>query len=106
MWYIFPQLAGLGMSEMSRRYAIRSMDEARAYLAHPVLGERLRICVAILQELTDTTAPMIFGAVDAAKLRSSLTLFSEASGEMLFSDALKRWFAGEADEATLALLRR
>ncbi len=75
MWYIFPQLSGLGSSAMARRYAIGSLDEARAYLAHPVLGSRLRECVAALQKLTGTTAEAIFGTVDAMKLRSCLTLF-------------------------------
>jgi uncharacterized protein (DUF1810 family) len=101
MWYTFPQLAGLGSSAMSRRYAIRSLDEARAYLAHPVLGPRLRECVSALQDLTGTTAEEVFGAIDATKLRSSLTLFLEAGSEPLFRAALDRWFGGQLDEATL-----
>ena len=104
MWFIFPQLAGLGLSEMARRYAIGSIDEARAYLAHAVLGTRLRACVAALQDLARTTADAVFGEVDAMKLRSSLTLFLEAGGEPLFRAALDRWFRGERDEATLRLL--
>jgi uncharacterized protein (DUF1810 family) len=103
MWFIFPQLAGLGSSEMARRYAIGSVEEARAYLAHPVLGGRLRACVVALQGLSDTTAERVFGAVDALKLRSSLTLFEAAGGGALFSEALERWF-GERDPRTLALL--
>ncbi len=106
MWYIFPQIAGLGSSAMSKRYAIGSIDEARAYLDHPVLGHRLRECVAALQDLTGTTAQEVFGAVDATKLRSSLTLFLEAGGEPLFRAALDRWFGGQADERTLELLAR
>jgi uncharacterized protein (DUF1810 family) len=105
MWYIFPQMAGLGHSEMTQRYAIGSMDEARAYLAHPILGERLRASVAALQDLSGTTAAGVFGAVDAMKLKSSLTLFAEASGETLFLAALERWFSEGADENTIRLLR-
>jgi uncharacterized protein (DUF1810 family) len=103
MWFIFPQLAGLGRSEMARRYAIGSVEEARAYLAHPVLGGRLRACVGAVQGLSDTSAERVFGAVDAVKLRSSLTLFEAAGGGALFSEALERWF-GERDPRTLALL--
>ncbi|MDK2768090.1 MAG: DUF1810 domain-containing protein [Sphingomonas sp.] len=107
MWFVFPQLAGLGRSDTARFYAIRSLDEARAYLAHPVLGARLVECVGALQDITDTsvTARAVFGEVDAVKLRSSLTLFIEAGGSPLFSAALARWFAGVPDPATLALLR-
>ena len=101
MWYVFPQIAGLGHSPMAQRYAIRSLDEARAYLAHPVLGPRLRECVAALDSLTGTTAERVFGGIDAMKLRSSLTLF-EAAGAP-FGDTIARWF-GERDERTLALL--
>lgn len=106
MWFIFPQVAGLGSSEMSRRYAIGSMEEAQAYLAHPSLGARYRECVAVLQDLVSTTAEVVFGSVDAAKLRSSLTLFAEAApGDLLFAAALERWFDGERDERTIDKLR-
>lgn len=104
MWYIFPQIAGLGRSDMAQRYAIRSLDEARAYLAHPILGVRLRESVSALQDVTGRTAEMIFGEVDAAKLRSSLTLFIEAGGGSLFEAALDRWYAGTPDLATQHLL--
>ncbi len=104
MWFVFPQLAGLGRSEMARHYAIASLDEARAYLAHPLLGGRLRECVAALQDLVGTNAEAVFGPVDAVKLRSSLTLFAEAGGERLFAAAIDRWYEGRRDEATLALL--
>jgi uncharacterized protein (DUF1810 family) len=104
MWYIFPQIAGLGESAMSRRYAIASLDEARAYLDHPLLGARLKACVAALQDLTGTTAERVFGGIDAVKLRSSLTLFEAAGGDRLFTAALDRWFDGKRDERTLALL--
>jgi uncharacterized protein (DUF1810 family) len=104
MWFIFPQIAGLGSSPMAHLYAIGSLDEARAYLAHPVLGPRLRECVAALQELGETTAEAVFGTIDAVKLRSSLTLFIEAGGGPLFTAALDRWFEGRKDGATLRLL--
>ena len=101
MWYVFPQIAGLGHSAMAQRYAITSLEEARAYLDHPVLGARLRECVAALDGLSDTTAERVFGGIDAVKLRSSLTLF-EAAGAP-FSSTIARWF-GERDAATLRLL--
>jgi len=102
MWFVFPQIAGLGLSEMSRRYAIGGIDEARAYLAHPVLGTRLRDCCAVLLGLRDTTARAVFGAVDEAKLRSCVTLFAAAAGGDggVFRQVLDRYFAGEADPAT------
>ena len=104
MWFIFPQVVGLGRSAMSQRYAICSLDEARAYLEHPVLGRRLRDCVSALQDLTNTTACEVFGEVDAYKLCSSLTLFVEAGSSPLFEAALNRWFGGKPDTATLKLL--
>ena len=105
MWFVFPQLAGLGMSETSRRYAISSLDEARAYLAHPILGQRLEECARILTELNGTTAHDIFGSVDAMKLRSSMTLFARAAPESpLFREVLDRYFGGVADDATDSLL--
>lgn len=103
MWYIFPQIAGLGRSDMPQRFAIQSIEEARAYLAHPVLGARLRECVSALQDLTNGTAMEVFGEVDAMKLRSSLTLFREADGGGLFAGALERWWHGHPDSATLCL---
>lgn len=106
MWFVFPQVAGLGHSGMAVRYAIRSLEEARAYLAHPVLGPRLRECVEALQDLTGTTAEAVLGGIDAVKLRSSLTLFIEAGGGPLFVVALERWFDGVPDEATLDQLAR
>jgi uncharacterized protein (DUF1810 family) len=101
MWYIFPQIAGLGHSAMAQHYAIGSLEEARAYLAHPPLGTRLRECVAALDSLQDTTAERVFGGIDAMKLRSSLTLF-EAAGAP-FGPSIERWF-GERDGRTLNLL--
>ena len=106
MWFIFPQLAGLGHSPMAQRYAIGSIAEARAYLADAVLGTRYRECVASLQAHPATTAERLFGGIDAIKLKSSLTLFDEANHEPLFSEAIGRWFEGQRDEATLRLLRK
>ncbi|MBO9380504.1 DUF1810 family protein [Sphingomonas histidinilytica] len=107
MWFIFPQLAGLGRSTTAQHYAIASLDEARAYLAHPLLGARLRSCVEALQDLDHgSSAEAVFGDIDAMKLRSSLTLFEQASGERLFAAAIERWFDGRRDEATLRLLGR
>lgn len=106
MWFIFPQVAGLGSSEMSRRYAIGSLEEAQAYLAHPLLSARYRECVATLQDLVGTTADAVFGTTDAAKLRSSLTLFAEAApSDPLFKAALQRWFEGAKDNRTMDILR-
>jgi uncharacterized protein (DUF1810 family) len=105
MWFVFPQLAGLGRSPTALHYGIASLDEARAYLAHPLLGTRLRQCVdAILPWAGDKTPEAIFGPVDAMKLRSSLTLFDAAEPRGLFGRALAAFFAGKADERTLALL--
>ena len=106
IWFIFPQIAGLGSSPLAQRYAIGSLDEARAYLDHTVLGPRYRQCVAALQDLGGTTADTIFGSIDAMKLRSSLTLFEQASSEPLFAAALDRWFDGRRDNRTLAILGR
>jgi len=105
MWFVFPQLAGLGHSAMAQHYAIASRDEARAYLDHPVLGARLRICVEALQDLTEADAETMFGQIDGLKLRSSLTLFAEAGGGRLFEAALDRWFDGRRDQTTLDLLK-
>jgi uncharacterized protein (DUF1810 family) len=103
MWFIFPQVAGLGHSPVSRRYAITSLDEARAYLAHPVLGARLTECAIILTGLTGRGAEEIFGAVDAMKLRSSVTLFMHADpGQPVFREVLDRYFGGVPDPATEA----
>jgi uncharacterized protein (DUF1810 family) len=106
MWFIFPQLAGLGRTPTAIFYGIRSLQEARAFLAHPLLGERYRECVRALCRWADSkTAAEILGEIDSLKLRSSLTLFENASGYPLFADALEAFFR-EPDEATLQLLRR
>jgi uncharacterized protein (DUF1810 family) len=105
MWFVFPQLAGLGRSAMSQRYEITSLDEARAYLAHPVLGARLRECAEAILSVEGRSAEDILGPVDARKLRSSMTLFHRtAPGEPLFGAVLDRFFEGIADAATDALL--
>lgn len=100
MWFIFPQIDGLGSSPPSRRYALHSVAEARAYLAHPLLGHRLVAIVETLMELPHRDAVKVFGPVDALKLRSCLTLFAAAGGGPLFERALRQW-CREADEATL-----
>ena len=104
MWFIFPQLSGLGSSEMAQRYGVASLAEARAYLAHPVLGARLHACVAAVQDLPHADPEEVFGSVDAKKLRSSLTLFIRAGGGSMFEAALQRWFSARGDERTDQLL--
>ena len=104
MWFVFPQLAGLGHSPTARRYAITSLDEARAYLAHPVLGARLRECAGSLLALPGSSAPAVFGGVDAMKLRSSMTLFGQAAAEPVFAEVLAKYCDGEPDAETLRLL--
>jgi uncharacterized protein (DUF1810 family) len=94
-----------GRGEMAQRFAIQSIDEARAYLDHPVLGARLRESVSALQDLTKGSAKDVFGDVDAVKLRSSLALFHEVAGETLFTRAIQRWCDGRLDPATLNILR-
>ena len=105
MWFIFPQLAGLGLSPTAQYFAISSLEEARAYLEHLLLGSRLRLCLgALLQWSGKRTAERIFGPIDAMKLRSSLTLFEAASGDPPFGRALDSFFSGMRDDRTLALL--
>ena len=105
MWFVFPQIAGLGRSAMSQRYAIDSLAEARAYLEHPVLGARLRECAAAVLVAPGPTAEEILGGIDAVKLRSSMTLFHRAApDEAIFSRVLDRFYGGAADPATDALL--
>ena len=105
MWFVFPQIAGLGRSPTSVRYAISSLSEARAYLDHPVLGPRLLECTVALLELPARSAPEIFGSVDAVKLRSSMTLFAHAApSNPVFRQVLGTYFEGTADGATDRLL--
>jgi uncharacterized protein (DUF1810 family) len=101
MWFVFPQIAGLGQSPTSKRFAISSLSQARAYLRHPVLGPRLIECASILAQRQDRSAVQIFGAVDAQKLRSSMTLFARAAAdEAVFAQVLDRYFDGVPDPAT------
>jgi len=107
IWFIFPQMAGLGQSPTSQFYGIKSIEEAQAYLKHPILGGRLHECLKALQTLGETSADQVFGELDAMKFRSSLTLFTEAdSAGPILESALYRWFDGRKDEKTLALLGR
>jgi uncharacterized protein (DUF1810 family) len=105
MWFVFPQLRGLGTSTMAARFGITGLAEAAAYLAHPVLGPRLRDAVALVNAVPGRRATAILGAVDAQKFRSCLTLFAAADpAEPVFRAALDHFFGGEADTRTLALL--
>ncbi len=105
MWFVFPQIAGLGRSAMAQAYAIGSLAEARAYLDHPVLGARLRECAGIVAALEGRTAEQVFGGIDAVKLRSSMTLFARAApDEPVFAEVLDRYFDGQEDSETLARL--
>ena len=106
MWFVFPQIAGLGHSAMAQRYAISSLAEARAYLVHPILGERLRDCTRTVLAVEDRSIHAIFGSPDDLKFRSCMTLFAAAEpGEPLFAAALQKYFGGTADDATMELLR-
>ncbi len=105
MWFVFPQVAGLGQSPASKRFAISSLEEARAYLRHPVLGPRLAECTRILEELPGHDAGRIFGRLDAQKLRSSMTLFLRAApAEAPFGKILRQYFGAVPDPATDRLL--
>ncbi len=105
MWFVFPQIAGLGHSAMAQRYAIASLDEARAYAAHPVLGTRLRDCTALVLAVEGKTIHQIFGSPDDLKFHSCMTLFSRAAPEEpLFRQALERFFHGRQDPLTVARL--
>lgn len=105
MWYIFPQIDGLGRSETARHYAIKSFDEARAYLAHPLLGVRLVECCETILTLPGTSASEIFGFPDDMKLKSCMTLFAAVSeGSTVFPRVLDKYFNGKPDHHTLALL--
>lgn len=106
MWFVFPQVAGLGHSAMAQLYAIGSLDEAKAYLAHQVLGARLKECTTLVLKVEGRSAQAIFGSPDDLKFRSSMTLFARAApDEPLFRDALEKYFNGEVDTRTVELLR-
>ena len=105
MWFVFPQIAGLGRSPTAIHFAIASLDEAQTYLAHPILGPRQKECARLALDVERRTAREIFGAVDEMKFRSSMTLFMKAAiDEPLFADCLEKFFGGEADPATLEKL--
>jgi uncharacterized protein (DUF1810 family) len=107
MWFVFPQLEGLGHSPMARRFAIASREEAEAYLAHPILGARLRECTRLVNAIEGRGIEEIFGYPDYLKFRSSMTLFAQAAGDdRIFTDALRKYFAGEYDPLTLEKLGR
>jgi uncharacterized protein (DUF1810 family) len=105
MWFVFPQVEGLGHSSTARRYALSGLEEARAYLAHPVLGPRLVECAGVVAATTGRTAQEVFGSPDDLKLRSSMTLFAQAApDEPVFRQVLDRYFDGEPDPHTLERL--
>jgi uncharacterized protein (DUF1810 family) len=105
MWFVFPQVAGLGRSTTARHYAVTGLPEARAYLAHPVLGPRLLDAAAAAVEAPARSAEDLFGGIDAVKARSSMTLFARAADDPApFRSVLERWFGGDEDPATLRLL--
>lgn len=105
MWFIFPQLKGLGRSSMANRFGIAGAEEARAYLAHPVLGPRLEECTSLVNGVESVSAGELFGYPDDLKFRSSMTLFAHvSSGSNVFADALNKYFAGDPDSLTLAMI--
>ncbi|MCV7102034.1 DUF1810 domain-containing protein [Mycobacterium palustre] len=107
MWFVFPQLRGLGSSPTAERYGIASLDEARAYLRHEVLGPRLRECTRLVNQVRGRSAAAIFGSPDDLKLRSSMTLFARATDDNEdFLELLDKYYGGRQDELTLELLAR
>ena len=105
MWFVFPQIAGLGQSPMAVRYSISGKAEAEAYLAHSELGQRLIQCSQMLLDIEDRTAEEMFGEIDAMKLRSSMTLFAQVSDLPVFSNVLEKFFQANPDQATLVILK-
>ena len=107
MWYVFPQIDGLGQTSMSKRYSIKSLDEAKEYLQHPVLGARLKECVDAILGINNRSASEIFGFPDDLKLKSSMTLFEQAAeDDSVFSSVLDKYYQGERDRRTLDLLNQ
>jgi uncharacterized protein (DUF1810 family) len=105
MWFIFPQIGGLGHSEQARRFAISSLEEARAYLKHPILGPRLAECTRLVNQVEGRPITRILGYPDDLKFRSSMTLFAQATPDnQIFNEALRKYFGGEPDRATLERL--
>jgi uncharacterized protein (DUF1810 family) len=106
MWFIFPQIAGLGASAMARTFAISSLAEAKAYLQHPILGPRLADCTQLVNQIEGRSVRQIFGAPDDLKFRSSMTLLAEANThDFVFKEALQKYFGGEPDRLTLEKIR-
>ncbi|HIK44768.1 MAG TPA: DUF1810 domain-containing protein [Leptolyngbyaceae cyanobacterium M65_K2018_010] len=106
MWFIFPQIKGLGRSEMAQKFAITALAEAKAYLDHPLLGPRLRECTQIVVGLEGRSAEEIFGSIDSLKFRSSMTLFTQATRQhQIFQAALLKYFAGDPDPRTIGILK-
>ena len=105
MWYIFPQLKGLGFSSTAQFYGINGKEEAKAYLEHPVLGTRLREITSVLLTVEGKSAVEIFGRTDAMKLRSSMTLFNAVADDDLFQKVLDKYYGGKPDDITLAMLK-
>jgi len=102
MWFVFPQIAGLGHSDMARRFAVASLDEARAYAAHEILGPRLRVCAALVVAVEGRSIEEIFGYPDDLKFRSSMTLFARAAPDnFVFKERLRKYFGGAEDRATV-----
>ncbi|THJ16846.1 MAG: DUF1810 domain-containing protein [Nitrospira sp. CG24B] len=107
IWFIFPQIPGLGHSAMAQQFAITSLDEAKAYLRHPILGPWLRACTQLVLEVEDRSAEEIFGYPDHLKFRSCMTLFlTAATDDTIFKDALLKYFDGKRDQSTLDILAR
>ena len=106
MWFIFPQVTGLGFSSMAERFAIASPEEATAYHEHEVLGLRLRECTRLVLDVRNKTARDIFGSPDDLKFRSSMTLFGAVSDNPMFGEAITKYYAGDKDQATLDILAR
>jgi uncharacterized protein (DUF1810 family) len=106
MWFVFPQLRGLGSSPTAQFYGISALDEATAYLQHPVLGSRLELAVSVVQSSSVASLNALFGSPDDLKFRSSMTLFAVAGPQGAYQDALARWCGGEPDHRTVALLGR
>ena len=106
MWFIFPQVVGLGFSSMAERFAIASPEEAIDYLGHEVLGSRLRECTRLVLDVKNKTAHDIFGSPDDLKFRSSMTLFGAVTDDPIFGEAIARYYAGDKDQATLGILAR
>ncbi len=104
MWFIFPQMQGLGASSMAQRYALSGLAEATAYLAHPLLGPRLRDCTRLVNQAYPTPLETVFGYPDDLKFHSSITLFDQAEPQTIFSEALKLWFQARPDQPTLSKL--